>query len=122
MAIPTRYVEGSVLVCLSLFRAGYMDSENNERGIIVSNFEGILQNPRHNISGYVGPTLCNEIQYILNWHSGILARTPVQDATANFLANGIYCCANEGTLDLAKKKYGSDFQCVIQIHCIPPRK
>ncbi|KAL7940751.1 hypothetical protein V8C42DRAFT_336677 [Trichoderma barbatum] len=120
MAIPARYVEGYVLVSLSLFRAGHLDSENSERGIIISNVEGILQNPEHNISGYVGPKLCNEIQHILNRRSVEHAHTPVQDATANFSANGIYCCAKEGALDLAKKKYGGNFRCFIQIYCSPP--
>jgi hypothetical protein len=122
MAIPTRYIEGNVQVDLSLFRAQDNNDKEADSGILISNFEGILQNSGHQIVGHVGPRLYDELRRVLNWGSIRSALIPTQDATTVLHNNGIFCFLNENSLISAKELYGNEFKCIIQICCIPPRK
>lgn len=122
MAISTRYIEGNIQVHISLFRSQDNNDNDTESGILISNFEGILQNPDHKIVGHVGLELYTKIRRALNWDSVRSALIPSQDATAVLNNNGIFCFLNENSLNSVKKLYGIDFKCIIQICCIPPRK
>lgn len=122
MGMHESYIEGVIRVPLAQFVAE--ESRNHPPNCItVCGFEGILQNPRHQITGYISYQLQNKLLDDLKLSAKEFKNT-IGSATPTIANQDIHCLVNGSALEAALQllKSGGLAECTVQICCLPPRK
>lgn len=119
--MDAKYIEGFVRVPLSQFVSE--DDRRAATSILISGFEGILQNPKHQLTGYIDQRIQTRLLNILKLNADELRRLTSSEAIPSIAGRDICCVVNSGVLQAAKELHGLDdlFECTVQICCLPPR-
>ncbi|PKK42011.1 hypothetical protein CI102_12847, partial [Trichoderma harzianum] len=118
--MDAKYIEGFVRVPLSQFVSE--DDRRAATSILISGFEGILQNPKHQLTGYIDQRIQTRLLNILKLNADELRRLTSSEAIPSIAGRDICCVVNSGVLQAAKELHGLDdlFECTVQICCLPP--
>lgn len=123
METQENYIEGVIRVPLAQFVAE--ESRNHPPNCItVCGFEGVLQNPRHQITGYISYQLQKKLLNDLKLSAKEFKNTIGSAATPTIANQDIHCLVNGSALEAAQQlhKSGGLAECTVQICYLPPRE
>ncbi|PTB43826.1 hypothetical protein M441DRAFT_133351 [Trichoderma asperellum CBS 433.97] len=121
MKMQENYIEGIIRVPLTQFVAE--ESRNHPPNCItVCGFEGVLQNPRHQITGYISYQLQNKLLNDLKLSPKEFKKTIGSAAIPTIADQDIHCLVNGSALEAAQQlhKSGGLAECTVQICYLPP--
>ncbi|PTB49512.1 hypothetical protein M431DRAFT_55278, partial [Trichoderma harzianum CBS 226.95] len=120
MTMDAKYIEGVVRVPLSQFVSE--DDRRAASGILISGFEGVLQNLKHQLTGYIDQRIQARLLNILKLNAAEFRRISNSEAICSIASRDICCVVNGGVLQAAKELHGTDesFECTVHMCCLPP--
>ncbi|KAL7917353.1 hypothetical protein ACQKWADRAFT_325913 [Trichoderma austrokoningii] len=121
MEMQEKYIEGVIRVPLTQFVA--QESRNHPPNCITAcGFEGVLQNPRHQITGYISYQLQNKLLDDLELSAQEFKNTIGSSEIPTIADHDIHCLVNGSALEAAQHlhKSGHLAECTVQICYLPP--